>query len=192
MLNADAKHYSSHQLKSERAHLFRGFCMKFIVGNGEQLRRRLQDFPTAWVGDFVAAKILVIAVENDESLAAYGVRSMLNVASLYVKEEYRRQGIGKQIRKIAFNEAQKRGIHFLTGEVSFRLLSSKYGLVLSSKFRCRVIKRLKKRKSALVVFPLTIKGHLVYVFLRMAFSIVPGELLEPISGWIGRRSLAQK
>lgn len=191
MLNIDAKQNSSHQLNPKCARPFRGFCMRLVVGNGEQLRRRLQDFPTSWVGDFVAAKILVIAVANDKPLAAYGIRSIFNVASLYVKEGYRRRGIGRQIREIAFNEARKRGINFLTGEVSFRLLSSNYGLLLFSKFGCRVIKRLKKRKSALVVFPLTVKGHLVYLFLRIACSMVPSELLGPISGWIYKRTFTK-
>jgi GNAT superfamily N-acetyltransferase len=162
--------------------------MRFIVGAGEQLKKRLQAFPPEWIEDFVASKILVIAVENDSSLAAYGIRGIFNVTSVYVNEGYRRQGIAGQVRKIAFEEARKRGIHFLTGEVPFRLLSSEYGLLLFSKYRCRVVKRLKKHKGALVVFPLTTKGHIAYIFLRIAFSLVPSELLGPISWWIGERT----
>jgi len=163
--------------------------MRFIIGDGEQLKERLQDFPSAWVGDFLASKMLVIAVMNDEPVAAYGIRGILNVESVYVKEAYRRQGISRQIRGMAFNEARKRGISFLTGEVSFQLLSSKYGRLLFSRFGCRVVKRLKKRNSALIVFPLSIEGNLVYIFLRLACFITPSELLEPISGWIGRKTL---
>jgi len=165
--------------------------MRFIVGDGEQLKGRLQDFPASWVGDFLTSKMLVIAVMNDASIAAYGIRGLLNVTSLYVKREYRHRGIARQIRDVAFNEARRRGMHFLTGEVTFRLLSSKYGRVLSSEFRCRVVKSLKKRKSALIVFPLTMKGDIAYVFLRMVFSIMPSKLLEAISSWISRRTLAQ-
>lgn len=166
-----------------------GACMKFILGNGEQLGEKLKDFPSRWANLLLPSKILVVGVVNDNAIAAYGVRSILNVAVVYVKKGYRRRGIGRQIREIAFNEARKRGIHFLTGEVSFRLLSSKYGLFLSSEFGCRVIKLLKEREAALVVFPLTIQGHLVYVFLRMVCSIAPSELLGSISKWIGKRTL---
>ncbi len=155
--------------------------MKFIVGNGEQLRARLQDFPASWVNDFFASKLLVIAVANDEPLAAYGIRSMLNVTSVYVKKEYRHKGMATQIREIAFNEARKQGIHLLTGVVSFPLISSKHGLLLFSKFGCRVVKRLEKRKLALIVFPLTNKGFLLYILLRLASSVVPNALLEAIS-----------
>lgn len=154
------------------------------------MKNRLQDFPNAWIGDFVGSKLLVLAVTDNKTFAAYGIRGILNLTSLYVEEGYRHRGMGREIRKIAFDQARKQGIHFLTGEVTLQLLSSKYGLILFSKFRCRVVKRLRKRKSALVVFPLTPKGDLVYVFLRIAFSFVPNAFLEPISAWIGKRTLA--
>jgi len=161
--------------------------MKFVVGNGEQLSKQLRNFPTAWVKDFAASKILVVAFVDDNAVAAYGVRGMLNVTSLYVDEGYRRQGIGRRIREITFNEARKRGVHFLTGEVSFELLSSKYGSVLSSKFGVKVVKRLEERKAALIVFPLTTEGHLAYAFLRAICALVPSMLLAPFSARIGKR-----
>jgi GNAT superfamily N-acetyltransferase len=173
-------------------HLPGGFVLRFVVGNGEQLKKRLQGFPNAWIGDFLGSKILVLAVADNKTLAAYGIRGLLNLTSLFVEESYRNRGMGKEIRKIAFDEARRQGIHFLTGEVSSQLLSSKYGLILFSKFNCRVVKRLKKRRSALVVFPLTNEGYLAYVFLRIAFSFVPNTFLEPISAWIGKRTLAQQ
>jgi len=191
-LGADAEQTSLHQREPDSPHLLRGCWMRFVIGNGAQLKGRLEDFPSAWVGDFLGSKMLVIAVMNDEPVAAYGIRGILNVTSLYVRKDHRRRGIAWRIRNVAFNEARKRGMHFLTGEVSFRLLSSKYGRVLSSEFRCRVVKPLKKRQSALVVFPLTGKGDLAYIFLRLAFSILPSKLLEIISSWISKRTLAQQ
>lgn len=166
--------------------------MRFIVGNGEQLKGMLQDFPTSWIPEFQASEILVIGVVKGNPIAAFGIRSILNIAVLYVKEGYRGQGIGRQMWEIAYDEARKRGIYFFTAELPFQHLSSKYGLLLFSKYGCRVVKRLKKRKAVLIVFPFTIKGHLALIFLRTVCSIVPAELLESISSRIYKGTVAQR
>jgi len=100
MLRADAEQNSLRQREPDGPHLLRGFWMRFVVGNGAQLKGRLRDFPTSWVGDFLASQILVIAVMNDEPVAAYGIRGILNVTSLYVRKEHRRWGVARQIRNV--------------------------------------------------------------------------------------------
>lgn len=162
--------------------------MKFIFGNGEQLREKLKDFPSRWANLFLPSKILVIGVVDNNAVAAYGIRSIFNVAVLYVKEGYRNHGIGRQMWEKAYNVARKRGIHFFTAETPFRHLSSAYGLLLFSKYRCQVIKRLKKRKTVLMVFPFTIEGDICYVFLRTICSMVPSDFLGDFVQWMSERT----
>jgi GNAT superfamily N-acetyltransferase len=165
--------------------------MKFLVGNGKQLGDRLKNIPSEWINDFLNSKILVVAVENGDTVAAYGIRGTLNVTSLYVKETNRRKGIGGQIRNAAFSEARKRGMHFLLGEISFEHLSSKYGKSLCTRFGCRIIRSVKKHQASIIIFPLTKKGQLVYTVLRAAFAVIPERLLGFLSEWVWRTTRAQ-
>lgn len=174
----------------ERKHSipFGGFLVKFIVGNGKQLKDRLQDFPLAWISDFVTSKILVVAVVDGNPIGAYGISGILNLTAVYIKKDYRRQKIGSRIREIAVKEARRRGIGFLIAELPFWYLDSDYGLLLFSKYGCKVVKHIKRHNAALIVTPLTVRGHLVYLFLRVAFSFVPDELLASFSEWIGKKT----
>jgi GNAT superfamily N-acetyltransferase len=165
--------------------------MKFLVGNGEQLGDRLRNIPSNWINDFLHSKILVVAVENGDTVAAYGIRGILNVTSLYVKETHRRKGIGGQIRNTAFYAARKRGIHFLLGEISFEHLSSKYGRSLCARFGCRIIRSVKKHRASIIIFPLTKQGQFVYVILHAAFWVIPERLLGFLSEWVWRTTRAQ-
>lgn len=162
--------------------------MRFFVGKGRQFEEKLQDYPPSWINLLLPSKILVIGVINDDVIAAYGIRSMLNVAVLYVKEEYRGQGIGRQMWEKAYSAARKRGIHFFTAETPFQHLCNKYGLLLFSKYNCKVIKRFEKRKTVLMVFPFTTKGNIFYVFLRIVCSMVPSNFLGQIVQLMSERT----
>lgn len=163
--------------------------MKFIVGNGEQLRMELQDFPSPWVNWLRAAKILVIGVINDKIIAAYGIRGMLNMVTAYVEKEYRGQGIGGRLFEQGINAARKQGLHFLTGEA---LSDNKTSLHLCFKSGCRVVKCLPKHKSILILWPLTIKGKFVYMLLRIACSTVPSDFLAQIAEWFAKKIRSDK
>lgn len=157
--------------------------MRFILGSGEQLKEKLQDFPSPWVNYLLAAKILVIGVIDDEIVAAYGIRSMFNVVTLYVKEGYRGRGIGGQMFEKLINAARKLGFNFLTAAVFHQ---NTVALKLFSRFGCRVIKHPKKGNDVIIVCPLTMKGDLTYRFLSMACSMVPDEVLMQATEWISR------
>jgi GNAT superfamily N-acetyltransferase len=165
--------------------------MKFLVGNGEQLGDRLRKIPSEWISDFLNSKILVVAVEDEVTVAAYGIRGILNVTSLYVKETHRRKGIGGRIRNAAFSEARKRGMHFLLGEITFEHLSSKYGRSLRTRFGCRIIRSVKKHRASIIIFPLTKRGQLVYAVLHATFAVIPERLLGFLSEWVWRTTRAQ-
>ena len=159
--------------------------MEFILGNGEQLKEKLQDFPPPWVNWLLAAKILVIGVIDDKIVAAYGIRGMFNTVTLYVKEGYRGRGIGERMFEKLINATRKQGFHFLTAAV---LRQNTASLNLFSKFGCRVIKNTKNCEDVIVVCPLTVKGDLTCRFLRIAHSMVPGEFLAQSAEWIMRRT----
>ena len=159
--------------------------MRFILGSGEQLKEKLKDFPSPWVNYLLAAKILVIGMIDGEIVAAYGIRSMFNVVTLYVKEGYRGRGIGGQMFEKLINAAQKHGFDFLTAAVFHQNTAA---LKLFSRFGCRVIKHPKKGNDVIIVCPLTMKGDLTYRFLRIACSMVPDEFLAQADAWISKRT----
>jgi len=162
--------------------------MKFIVGNGEQLKMELQDFPPPWVNWLRAAKMLVIGVIDDETVAAHGIRSVFNAVTLYVKEGFRGRGIGEQMFEKLIDAARKQGFHFLTASV---LCQNKASLNLFSRVGCRVITNPKKGNEVIIVCPLTMTGDLTCRFLRMACSMVPGEFLLHAAEWIIRKTTSK-
>lgn len=159
--------------------------MKFIVGNGEHLREKLRDFPSPWANWLLSARILVIGVIDDKIAAAYGIRGVLNATTAYVKEEYRGRGIGGQMFERAIDVARKRGVHFLTGEA---LSTNIVSLHICYRSGCKLVKHLKKRKTVLILWPLTFQGELTYQFLRIACFIVPDKLLERMIDWISEKN----
>jgi len=152
--------------------------MKLILGNGEQLREKLKDFPSPWIIWLLAAKILVIGVIDDKIVAAHGIRGMFNTVTLYVKEGYRGRGIGERMFEKLINAARNQGFHFLTAAV-FR--QNMVALNLFSKFGCRVINTSKKCSDVIIVCPLTLKGDLICRVLRAVCSVIPGEFLMQVA-----------
>ena len=167
-----------------RVHL-KGVCVRFILGNGEQLKEKLQVFPLPWVSWLQTAKILVIGVIDDRIVAAYGIRGLLNMVTAYVEKEYRGQGIGGQLFERGIDAARKQGLHFLTGEA---LSDNKTSLHLCFKSGCRVVKRLPTHESVLILWPLTIKGEFVHMFLRIVCSVVPSDFLAQITEWFSKKT----
>jgi len=161
--------------------------MRFILGNGKQLKEKLQDFPSPWVNWLLAAKILVIGVIDENVVGAFGVRGALNMTTAYVREKYRGQGIGRQLFEKAIRVARERGIHFLTGE-AFSENNKALHLCLES--GSKVVKRVEERKTILLLWPLTSQGDFTYKLLRTIGSIVPGELLARITDWRRARAHA--
>ncbi|UCE29036.1 MAG: GNAT family N-acetyltransferase [Candidatus Bathyarchaeota archaeon] len=166
--------------------------MRFFVGNGSQFEEKLQDYPTPWADFLRASRILVVGVVDDNAVAAYGIRSMLNVMTLYVKEGYRGQGIGRQLWEKVYNVARKQRVHFFTGELPFQHLHSKYGLLLFSEYGCRVMKRFDKSKTVLIMCPFTIEGGIFCAFLRIICSMIPAELLRQITDWLSKRTRSKR
>jgi len=159
--------------------------MRFILGSGEQMKEKLQDFPSPWVNYLLAAKILVIGMIDDEIVAAYGIRSMFNMVTAYVKREYRGHGIGGQLFEQAIYIAQKQDIHFLTAETRS---DNKTSLHLCFKSGSKVVKHLPKRGSILILWPLSTLGEVAYIFSRIVCSMVPSDFLGQFVQLISERT----
>jgi len=162
--------------------------MEFISGSGEQLREKLQGFPSPWVNWLQAAKILVVGIMDDKIVAAYGIRGVLNTVTLYVREGYRGQGIGGQMFEKLVDAARKQGLHFLTAAV---VNQNSVSLNLCSKFGSKVIKNPKNGRDVVIAWPLTVGGDLVCRFFRVACSMVPDDFLMEIAERIIERTTLQ-
>jgi len=166
--------------------------MKFIVGSGEQLRNRLETFPKWYKDLFSSSKILVICVASDNDVAgACSIAKISNYALTYVKEEYRGRGLGTRLARIRMHEARRRGLGFMASTIGLRNLPM---LRVGSKVGYREVVRLRNFGYVILMTPFTLKGELLYMFLRAVCSRLPETFLDRIIvlsmnlvGWVRRR-----
>lgn len=155
--------------------------MKLIVSNGETFKDRLQNFP--WAGNFAPSKILVVGMNDGSIIATCGIRSVLNILTLYVGEGYRGQRIGMRILKETIEAARKRNLSFI---VLCVLKDNMPALHLYLKSGFREIVRFEK--SILMMFPLTTRGKLVYSFLSSISPKLPALLIVHVANWIEKKT----
>lgn len=151
--------------------------MKFIVGSGEQLKNRLETFPQRVKDAFSSSKILVICVTSDDVAGACSISKISNYALTYLKEEYRGRGLGTRLARIRMHEARRRGLDFMASAINIRNLPM---LRVGSKVGYREIVRLRNFGYVLLMTPFTLKGELLYMFLRAVCSRLPETFLDRI------------
>jgi len=165
--------------------------VKFILSNGEQLREKLErfPFPAEFHWKFLVAKILVAAVvDEDNVVAACGVRNVLNQVTWHVREGYRGQGIGKQVLEKTIRAARERNLSFLMGTVAFDNAPS---LHVTSKVGFRMLVQLKESGLVFLMCPLSLRGELAYTLLHVICPRLPNALLERIAGLVEKRIAAE-
>lgn len=158
--------------------------MKFIVSNGERFRGRLQNFP--WARNFLSSKILVVGMNGSSIIATCGIRSVLNILTLYVGKGYRGQGIGRRILRKTIEVAQKRNLGFIVLSV---LMDNMPALHLYLKFGFREIVRFDKFIT--MMFPLTTRGELAYGFLSLISSKLPNIFIAHVANWIEKMTFSE-
>jgi len=159
--------------------------MKFLLIKGEYFRERSQGFPTPW--EFASSGLLVVCTEDDkEIVAACGIRSLLNVLVLHVKEGHRGRGVGAQLLKKTIEEAKKRRLGFITLSVSS---DNAVAFNLYHRFGFKEITLLKKPKLILMMLPLTCMGKLAYGFSHIIRCLVPSMFLAYTHMWLYRRTV---
>lgn len=166
--------------------------MKFFLGSS-QVREKLREFPQYYHTFFRLSKILVVCMDDNVLAAACGVTSLSNYGPvIYVKEEYRRKGLGTQLFEKTIRAARNQGLSFILASASTYNVPS---LRLLAKFTFREIVLLKKSNYVILMLPLTHQGELVCAVLHAVCSKLPESLLSHIIeffmhafGWIRRKT----
>lgn len=152
--------------------------MKFVVGNGKQLRKRLETFPESYKKRFLSFKLVVILVVNDnDAVGACGIAKVSNYVVVYVKEGYRRKGFGTKLEAKTFDVARKHGLDFLLEAIHLWNLPS---LRLARKVGYREIVRFRDYGYTIMMAPFSLKGEVIYAFLCTVFSLLPRTLLHQL------------
>lgn len=175
--------YSRHAKRIRN--LGRIFILKFLKGSGKSLQTPLYGFP--WSKIFLSAKILVVGVTEDNStVAACGIRSVLNILTLYVSKRHRGRGLGKKILGKTIDTARKRGLRFiLLGVYS----DSPLTYHLYSTFGFKEIVHIKRPDMMFMMLPLSFEGELAYAFLNVSCSWLPKSLLSGFAQWVEARTI---
>lgn len=159
--------------------------MRFLNGSGKTLQRQIEAFP--WLPVFAAAKILVVGFsEDNRAVAACGIRSLLNVLTLYIRRQYRGQGLGKIILGQALGSARKRGLSFILLGV-YSNNPSAYRLYSKAGFKQVV--QIKRPEMTFMMLPLSGKGELAYKILKTICSVLPKSLLSGFAQWFEAKTV---
>lgn len=166
-------------------HLGRIFVLKFLKGSGKALQTRLQYYP--WSEIFLSSKILVVGIaEHNSTVATCGIRSMLNILTLYVDKQHRGRGLGKEILGKTIDAARKRGLHFILLGV---YLDNPLAYHVYSTFGFKEIVHIERPDMVFMMLPLSVEGEFVYAFLNAACSWLPKSLLSGFAQWFEARTI---
>lgn len=151
--------------------------MKFILTRGSQAREELAEFPLHFRTSFGLSRMLVLCMTNDNRVAgACGIISLSNYIVVYVKEEYRRQGLGPQIFKKTIRAARSQGLSFILASAPTYRMPILYFLRSIAGFREIIV--LDKSNYVILMRPLTDRGELLYAILRGICSKLPESVVS--------------
>jgi len=154
-----------------------GFSVKFIVGSSAQAGEKLQEFPRYYAKFFASSKILVIAMNNRETVAACGVSNLSNFIVIYVKETYRGKGLGTRLEWTTINEARGRGLNFVARAMSNKNIPS---LRIARRMGYREITQFKNYDYIVMMIPFDFAGEALYALLHGLCLLLPEEFLASI------------
>lgn len=158
--------------------------VSFIIHDGRAPLNRLADFPNSKF--LVSSKLLVLGeATNGTTVAACGIRSSMNVLSVYVKKGFRAQRVGSRIMQETLNEARKRRLSFVTLTVSTDNIRA---LQLFFKTGFRKIACVEERGLMVMVFAVNLKGRSLFAFWHVLGSLLPDEIIKRIHLRLGRMS----
>ena len=148
--------------------------LKFFLSNGTYYREKLRLFPFA--EEFTSSRVLVVCTEDiDHIVGVCGIRSLFNIAVLYISENYRGQGMGSQLLKKAIEIAEKRPPNFVTATISSENAAIFHILC---KLGFKEVLFLKKSNQILMVSSSTHMGKLACALFRGIGDILPNYLLS--------------
>ena len=156
--------------------------MRFFLSNGKRLKSELENFPMS--DEFLPSRLLVFCRKDTEILAVCGIRSVLNILSIYVTEGYRGKRLGTRVLSETIKIARKQKLGFITLPV---LVDNLPALRLYLAFRFREIVRLENYK--VLMLPLTLRGEIAYWLFRTICSKVPNAVLTHATRSVFQRTI---
>ncbi len=137
--------------------------------------------------EFASSSLLVVSTNDaDEIVAACGIRSLLNILVLFVKENCRGHGIGAQLLRKTIETAERRRLGFITLSVSSdNIIASR----LYCRFGFKEVMFLRKSHKTLMMLPLTSGWELTCAFIRVIGFLLPNTFLSYVHLWLYRRTL---
>lgn len=160
--------------------------MKFVFGLGEAFRSELLHIP--WADAFLASKILVVGIKDDGCIAAVcGIRSVFNILTLYVCEEWRGRGMGSQILKRMIDVARERCLSFILLGVFYDNVRA---FRLYSKLGFKEVVFLKKSSLRIMMLSMDFLGEVTYVFLCAITSLLPNVFWTYAAQWVHNRTIS--
>lgn len=160
--------------------------LKFVVAIGESFRSELSGIP--WTNAFLASTILVAGIDDTSDVRAVcGIRSMLNVLTLYVREGFRGRGIGSQILEKTICIARERHLSFILLGVPYSYV---HAFRLFSRFGFKEVVYLKKVGLRVMMLSLDSAGKIAYVFLCRITSLLPNTFWTYTTQWVHDRTVS--
>ena len=142
--------------------------MKFILSSKEVFKSELLSIP--WANAFLPSKILVVAVDDGSFGAVCGIRSLFNILTLYVCEQWRGRGIGSQILEKTIGMARERRLGFVLLGVFYDNVRA---FRLYSRFGFREVVYLRKSGLRVMMLPMNFVGEVAYLFLCAITLLLP-------------------
>ena len=160
--------------------------MKFFLSNGKYFAERLQGLPFAT--EFASSKILVVCTDAAGRIAGVcGIRSLFNIAVLYVRKDYRGKGIGFQLLKKAIETAERQPPNFVTATIA---ANNAVIFHILCKLGFKQVLFLSKSHQILMVTSATRMGRLACAFLQGVRLLFSDKLISYVHFWLYTRTLS--
>ena len=153
--------------------------MKFILSSKEVFKSELLSIP--WVNAFLPSKILVVAVDDGSFGAVCGIRSVFNILTLYVCEQWRGRGVGSQILEKTIGMARERRLGFVLLGVFYNNVRA---FRLYSRFGFKEVVYLRKSGLRIMMLPINFVGEVAYLFLCAITLLLPNLFWTYAAQWV--------
>lgn len=141
-----------------------------------------------WANAFLPSKILVVGVgDGGNVVAVCGIRSMLNILTLYVCEGFRGLGVGSQILEKTIEIARERCLSFILLGVFYDNVRA---FRLYSGFGFKEVVYLKKSRLRVMMLPTDFIGEVAYILLCVVTSLLPNVFWTYAAQWVHDRTVS--
>jgi len=160
--------------------------MRFVLSSKEAFGSELLNIP--WADAFLSSKILVVGVDDKSNVVTVcGIRSLFNILTLYVCEQFRGRGIGSQILEKTIGITRECRLGFILLGVPYTNVRA---FRLYSKFGFKEVVHLAKPGLRIMMLPTDFVGEVAYLFLCGITSLLPNVFWTYTAQWIHDRTVS--